>query len=140
MMNKLLVSLRVTLSTAKLAFLHDFVRLAGLDGLSDCLYRLTLTVPEAGGIGEQNVVEIVKSLRVLMNTDVRKVYYIAQALTTDRIHRCPRSAKPALSHSLGVPYTYSSAAVSICRFTIGALCAVTLRRSRLGLVCIVRET
>jgi hypothetical protein len=69
-LNKLLVSLRVTLSTAKIAFLHEFVDLSGLDALGETLHRLLSPVIEAGSVAEQNVVEVIKCLRVLMNTDV----------------------------------------------------------------------
>ena len=72
-LNKLLVSLRVTLSTAKIAFLHEFLDLSGLDTLGETLRRLLSTVVEGGSVGEQNVVEVMKCLRVLMNTDVSLV-------------------------------------------------------------------
>lgn len=70
-LNKHLVSLRVTLSTAKISFLHDFLQLSGLDALSECLGRVLNAPMEGGSVTEQNVVEIIKCLRVLMNIDVR---------------------------------------------------------------------
>jgi len=60
----------VTLSTAKIDFLHEFLDLSGLDTISESLHRLLPSPIEGGSVSEQNVVEIIKCLRVLMNTDV----------------------------------------------------------------------
>jgi hypothetical protein len=80
------------MSTAKIAFLHDFVRLAGLDVLSESLHRLLQKPIEGGSIAEQNVVEVVKCLRVLMNTDVsdnKPPCTQGRALTADWFHGSP---------------------------------------------------
>jgi hypothetical protein len=60
----------VTLSTAKIDFIDDFINLGGLEGLKVVLVRLNEKVVEAGSVDEQNIGEAVKCLRVLMNTDV----------------------------------------------------------------------
>jgi diaphanous 1 len=67
---KSMIALRVSLSTAGTAWMEDFLDLNGLDALQGQLARLVTRPKEAGDLTEQIIVEIVKCLRVLMNTDV----------------------------------------------------------------------
>lgn len=74
----------MTLSTAKIDFIDDFINLGGLEGLKVVLGRLNEKVAEAGSVDEQNIGEAVKCLRVLMNTDVSLTF---ATLSADQILR-----------------------------------------------------
>jgi diaphanous 1 len=67
---KQLLSLRITLSTANVSWIFDFLRTGGLDILQSILKRTSCAVKTEDDVHEQAVFEILKSLRVLMNTDV----------------------------------------------------------------------
>ncbi|WVQ76867.1 hypothetical protein IAR50_006541 [Cryptococcus sp. DSM 104548] len=66
---KHLLSLRVTLSTAKLSWIHEFLHIKGLVHLGTLLEKSAEKRPERGDVEEQIVWEVVKSLRILMNID-----------------------------------------------------------------------
>ncbi|ODN75497.1 hypothetical protein L202_06627 [Cryptococcus amylolentus CBS 6039] len=66
---KHLLSLRVTLSTAKLSWIHEFLHLKGIVHLGALLERAAKKHLEKGDVEEQIVWEVVKSLRILMNID-----------------------------------------------------------------------
>ncbi|WVW81462.1 hypothetical protein I302_103456 [Kwoniella bestiolae CBS 10118] len=67
---KHLLSLRVTLSTVKLSWINEFIMLDGLTIMSNILEKVAKQPRQKGDTGEQIIVEIAKSLRVLMNTDI----------------------------------------------------------------------
>lgn len=69
-MVKHLLSLRVTLSTAKLAWISDFVAQSGFDALQAVLEKIDRQPRELGDLNEQIMGEVIKCLRVLMNTQV----------------------------------------------------------------------
>ncbi|KAK4684327.1 hypothetical protein P7C73_g5857, partial [Tremellales sp. Uapishka_1] len=66
---KHLLSLRVTLSTAKLSFIDDFLQLPGLESLQTIMARLSRQPRQLDDLDEQILAECIKCLRVLMNTD-----------------------------------------------------------------------
>jgi hypothetical protein len=92
---KHLIALRVHLSTAQLAFIQDFVGpQKGLDALGQLLARLVGKGGKRKGLGEvENTVllEIVKCLRVLLNTDVSPCIDSASRTITHLLR--PDSAK-----------------------------------------------
>jgi diaphanous 1 len=71
---KHLLSLRVTLSTAKLAWISDFVAQSGFDALQVILEKIDRQPREQGDLNEQVIGEVIKCLRVLMNTQVRTTF------------------------------------------------------------------
>ena len=90
---KHLLSLRVTLSTAKISWVTDFLELSGLDALQAILVKLSRQTRELGDINEQIITVIIKCLRVLMNIDVSLIptILIKQLTRTARLHKRPRS-------------------------------------------------
>jgi hypothetical protein len=67
---KHLISLRVTLSTAPMEFIIDFLDARGLDKLEVIMIKLAPLPKDRGDMNEQIVGEILKCLRILMNIDV----------------------------------------------------------------------
>lgn len=67
---KHLISLRVTLSSAPVEFVADFLYANGLDKLENIMIKLAPLSKDKGDMNEQIVAEILKCLRVLMNLDV----------------------------------------------------------------------
>ena len=67
---KHLISLRVTLSTAPMEFIIDFLDARGLDKLEAIMIKLAPIRKDEGDMNEQIVGEVLKCLRILMNIDV----------------------------------------------------------------------
>jgi diaphanous 1 len=67
---KHLISLRVTLSTAPMDFIIDFLDARGLDKLEVIMIKLAALPKDRGDMNEQLVGEVLKCLRILMNIDV----------------------------------------------------------------------
>jgi diaphanous 1 len=67
---KHLISLRVTLSTAPMEFIIDFLDARGLDKLEVIMIKLAPVLKDKGDMNEQIVGEILKCLRIIMNIDV----------------------------------------------------------------------
>jgi diaphanous 1 len=67
---KHLISLRVTLSTAPMEFIIDFLDTRGLDKLEVIMIKLAPVPKDKGDMNEQIVGEILKCLRSIMNIDV----------------------------------------------------------------------
>jgi len=67
---KHLISLRVTLSTAPMDFIIDFLDARGLDKLEVIMIKLAPVSKDQGDMNEQIVGEVLKCLRILMNIDV----------------------------------------------------------------------
>lgn len=64
---------RTAVSTAQLSWIEEFLELEGLQVLEIQLSRVSIKIKETGDLHEQIVSEVVKALRVLMNTDVSSV-------------------------------------------------------------------
>jgi len=71
---KHLVSLRVTLSTAPMEFIIDFLDARGLDRLEVIMIKLAPVLKDKGDMNEQIVGEVLKCLRIIMNIDVSAFY------------------------------------------------------------------
>jgi diaphanous 1 len=69
---KHLISLRVTLSTAPMEFIIDFLDARGLDKLEVTMIKLAPIPKDKGDMNEQIVGEVLKCLRILMNIDVSR--------------------------------------------------------------------
>ena len=67
---KHLISLRVTLSTAPMGFIVDFLDAHGLDKLEVIMIMLAHLPKDKGDMNEQLVGEVLKCLRIIMNLDV----------------------------------------------------------------------
>lgn len=67
---KHLISLRVTLSTAPMEFIVDFLDTQGLDKLEIIMVKLAHVPKDQGDMNEQLVREVLKCLRIIMNIDV----------------------------------------------------------------------
>ena len=69
-MLKHLISLRVTLSTAPMGFIVDFLDAHGLNKLEVIMIKLAHLPKDKGDMNEQLVGEVLKCLRIIMNLDV----------------------------------------------------------------------
>lgn len=67
---KHLIAFRVTLSTAPMKFIIDFLELHGLDKLEAVMTKLAALPKDKGDMNEQIVAEVLKCSRILMNVDV----------------------------------------------------------------------
>ena len=84
--------------------MSDYLQLSGLDALSNTLGRIVNSPIEAGSVAEQNVVEVIKSLRVLMNTDVN--IYLEILLTSGWLHRRLGQCPAPREHCANFAYPY----------------------------------
>ena len=68
-----MLNLRVALATADVSWTNDFLLLGGMDCLEKQLSRLIVQDATPGAMYDKVLADIVKCLRVLLNTDVSDV-------------------------------------------------------------------